>query len=86
MAADVESSCRPFGGSCLPGAGGVLGGCPGVGAAVPSRRTLMCLLCLFAFFPPNIMLPRFEKDTCVGEVKSSKLPVGMTMSMPWKGD
>ena len=48
----------------------MLGGCPGVGAAVPSRRTLMCLLCLFAFFPPNIMLPRFEKDTCVGEVKS----------------
>jgi hypothetical protein len=80
----VESSCRSSGGSCLLGAGGLLGGC--VGAVVPSRRTLMCLLCLFAFFPPNIMLPRFEKDTCVGEVKSSKLPVGMTMSMPWKGD
>lgn len=32
------------------------------------------------------MLPRFEKDICVGEAKSSKLPVGIIMSMPWKGE
>jgi hypothetical protein len=43
---------------------------------------LIWALRLFAFFPPNIMLPRFEKDIWVGEVKSSKRPVGMTMSMP----
>lgn len=58
----------------------------GVGAFAPSRIRLICLLRLFAFFPPNIMLPRFEKDIWAGEVKSSKLPVGITMSMPWKGD
>ena len=57
-----------------------------VGALAPSSTKLICLLRLFAFLPPNIMLPRFEKEIWVGEVKSSKLPVGMTMSMPWKGD
>lgn len=30
------------------------------------------------------MLPRFEKETCVGEVRSSRWPVGMTVSMGWK--
>ena len=53
-----------------------------LGALALSRTKLICVLRLFALFPPNIMLPRFEKDIWVGELKSSKRPVGMIRSMP----
>jgi hypothetical protein len=80
-----ESCCCAFDGSCLSAGGGVLGAA-GVGAGEFCMTKLICWLFLFALLPPSIMLPRLEKDTWVGEVKSSKLPVGMTMSMPWKRD
>lgn len=82
-AEDGESPCCSLEGSCSAFDGGVLG--RDVGALAPSSTKLICLLRLFAFLPPSIMLPRFEKEIWAGEVKSSKLPVGMTMSMPWKG-
>ena len=58
----------------------------GVGAGMLSMTKLSCLLRLFAFLPPSIILPLFEKDSSAGEAKSSKLPVGIIMSMPWKGN
>ena len=40
---------------------------------------------LFTFFPPMSILPRFENSTCPGNVKSSKLPDGISVSMLMKG-
>jgi len=79
-AAGGDSPSCSFDGSCPSGFGGVLGAAAGTSA--PSRDKFICLLRLFAFLPSSIMLPRFEKDIWAGEVKSSKLPVGMTMSIP----
>jgi hypothetical protein len=64
--------------ACSVCRGGVLG------AGVPSTRRFICLLRRFAFLPPNIMLPRLEKDICASEERSSKLPVGMYVSRPEK--
>lgn len=40
---------------------------------------------LLALFPAINMLPLFEKSTCPGMVKSSKLPVGISVSIPING-
>lgn len=73
-----EGSCLgdSFGCACSFCRGGVLG------AGAASTRRSICLLRLFTFLPPNIMLPRLEKDICASEEKSSKLPVGMYVSRP----
>jgi hypothetical protein len=73
-----EGSCLgdSLGCACSFCRGGVLG------AGALSTRRSICLLRLFTFLPPNIMLPRLEKDICASEEKSSKLPVGMYVSRP----
>ena len=40
---------------------------------------------LFAFLPPISILPRFENSIWPGSVKSSKLPVGISVTSPIKG-
>ena len=42
-------------------------------------------LALLAFFPAINILPLFENSTCPGMVKSSKLPVGISVSIPING-
>lgn len=41
---------------------------------------------LFTFLPPINMLPLFENSTCPGKVKSSKLPVGISVNIPINGN
>jgi len=78
VVADGEGSCTSLGRSCPFCRGGVLG------AGAASTNESSCLLRLFAFLPPRSMLPRFEKDTWLSEVRSSRLPVGMMVSKPMK--
>lgn len=66
---------------------GTIGGGPR-GDPFGCRRLPMTLplpraspLTLFAFLPPISILPLFENSTCPGTVKSSKLPVGISVSM-----
>ena len=49
-----------------------------VTVVAPSATSPNFLLSLLGRFPPSSMLPRLEKVICVGEVRSSKVPVGMT--------
>lgn len=54
---------------------------------LPITRPLLALrpCILFAFIPPISMLPLFENSTCPGNVKSSRLPDGISVSMLIKG-
>lgn len=78
VVAGEERSCCAVEGGCPFGRGGVLG------AGVPGTTRSICLLRLFAFLPPKSMLPLLEKEICESAVRSSKLPVGMTVSRHWK--
>ena len=55
---------------------------------LPITRPLLTLrpCILFAFLPPISMLPLFENSTCPGNVKSSKLPDGISVSMLMNGN
>ena len=54
---------------------------------LPITRPLLILrpCILFAFLPPMSMLPLFENSTWPGNVKSSKLPEGISVSMLMNG-